>query len=77
MGQPFADIQQGLYAGLQRFERPFCQRLFSMSCKGRRQRNENANRKDQIRRQAMKILVYGAAYPVWQALEAEAGRYLR
>ena len=29
MGQPFASIQQGLYDGLQRPERPFRQRLFS------------------------------------------------
>ena len=31
MGQPFASIQQGLYAGVQRFERPFRQRLFPIS----------------------------------------------
>ena len=35
MGQPFASIQQGLYEGLQRPERPFRQRLFPVSCKGR------------------------------------------
>ena len=35
MGQPFASIQPGLYAGVQRFERSFCQRLFPVSCKGR------------------------------------------
>ena len=60
MGQPFASIQQGLYDGLQRFERPFCQRLFPISRKGRGQRDENADREDRIWRQAMKILVYGA-----------------
>ena len=31
MGQPFASIQQGLYAGVQRFERTFHQRLFPVS----------------------------------------------
>ena len=35
MGQPFASIQQGLYDGLQRFERSFCQRLFPISGKSR------------------------------------------
>ena len=35
MGQPVTGIQQGLYAGLQRPERSFCQRLFPVSCKGR------------------------------------------
>ena len=35
MGQPPAGIQPGLYAGLQRFERPFFQQLFPFSCKGR------------------------------------------
>ena len=35
MGQPFAGIQPGIYAGLQRPERPFCQRLFPFSCQGR------------------------------------------
>ena len=54
MGQPFASIQQGLYAGVQRFERAFCQRLFPVSCKGRGQRDENADREDQIWRQTMK-----------------------
>ena len=34
VGQPFAGIQPGLYAGLQRFERPFRQRLFPVSCQG-------------------------------------------
>ena len=60
MGQPFASIQSGLYAGVQRFERSFCQRLFSASCNGRGQRDENADREDRIWGQAMKILVYGA-----------------
>ena len=35
MGQPFASIQQGLYAGVQRFERPFRQRFFPVSRQGR------------------------------------------
>ena len=34
MGQPFASIQQGLYAGVQRFERTFHQRLFPVSRQG-------------------------------------------
>ena len=33
----------------------FCQRLFSVSCKGRGQRDENADREDRIWRQAMKM----------------------
>ncbi len=33
VGQPFASVQPGLYAGVQRFERSFCQRLFPVSCK--------------------------------------------
>ena len=35
MGQPFASVQPGLYAGVQRFEKSFCQQLFPFSCKGR------------------------------------------
>ena len=35
MGQPFAGIQPGIYAGLQRPERPFRQQLFPIPCKGR------------------------------------------
>ena len=35
MGQPFASIQQGLYAGVQRFERLIRQRLFPFSRQGR------------------------------------------
>ena len=54
MGQPFASIQQGLYAGVQRFERSFCQRLFPVSRQGRGQRDENADREDRIWRQTMK-----------------------
>ena len=54
MGQPFAGIQPGLYAGVQRFERSFRQRLFPVSCKGRGQRDENADREDRIWRQTMK-----------------------
>lgn len=54
MGQPFASIQPGLYAGVQRFERSFCQRLFPVSCKGRGQRDENADREDRIWGQTMK-----------------------
>ena len=57
MGQPFASIQQELYDGLQRPERPFRQRLFPISRQGRGQRDENADREDRIWRQAMKILV--------------------
>ena len=54
MGQPFAGIQPGLYAGVQRFERSFCQRLFPFSRQGRGQRDENADREDRIWRQTMK-----------------------
>ena len=54
MGQPFASVQPGLYAGVQRFERSFCQRLFPVSCKGRGQRDENADREDRIWGQTMK-----------------------
>ena len=35
VGQPFAGLQPGLYAGLHRLERPFRQRLFPASCKSR------------------------------------------
>ena len=35
VGQPFAGVQPGLYAGLQRPERPFRQRLFPISGKSR------------------------------------------
>ena len=35
MGQPFAGVQPGLYAGLQRFERPFRQQLFPVPRKVR------------------------------------------
>ena len=54
MGQPFASVQSGLYTGVQRFERSFCQRLFQVSCKGRGQRDENADREDRIWGQTMK-----------------------
>ena len=54
MGQPFASVQPGLYVGVQRFERSFCQRLFPLPRKGRGQRNENADREDRIWRQTMK-----------------------
>ena len=54
MGQPFAGIQTGLYAGVQRFERSFRQRLFPIPRKGRGQRDENADREDRIWRQTMK-----------------------
>ena len=47
-------IQQGLYAGVQRFERPFRQRLFPISRQGWGQRDENADREDRIWRQTMK-----------------------
>ena len=36
MGQPPAGVQPGLYAGLQRFERPIGQLLFPVPCRGRR-----------------------------------------
>ena len=51
---------RGLYVGVQRPERPFCQRLFPFSRQGRCRNDEDADCKDQIWRQAMKILVYGA-----------------
>ena len=35
MGQPFAGVQPGLYAGLHRFERLIRQRLFPFSRQGR------------------------------------------
>ena len=54
MGQPPAGVQPGLYAGVQRPERPFRQRLFPVSCKGRGQRDENADREDRIWGQTMK-----------------------
>ena len=54
MGQPFASVQSGLYTGVQRFESPFRQRLFPVSRQGRGQRDENADREDQIWRQTMK-----------------------
>ena len=54
MGQPFASVQPGLYAGLQRFERSFRQQLFPVSRQGRGQRDENADREDRIWRQIMK-----------------------
>ena len=54
MGQPFASVQSGLYTGVQRFERSFCQRLFPVSRQGRGQRDENADREDRIWRQIMK-----------------------
>ena len=55
MGQPFASVQPRLYAGVQRFEKSFRQRLFPVSCKGRGQRDENADREDRIWGQAMKM----------------------
>ena len=48
MGQPFASVQPRLYAGVQRFESPFRQRLFPVSRQGRGQRDENADREDRI-----------------------------
>ena len=54
MGQPVTGIQQGLYDGLQRPERPFRQRLFPISRQDRGQRDENADREDRIWRQTMK-----------------------
>ena len=35
MGQPFASVQPRLYAGVQRFESPFRQRLFPFPRQGR------------------------------------------
>mgnify|MGYP004504580783 CR=1 FL=1 len=63
VGQPPASIQPGLYAGLQRPERPFRQRLFPVSRKGRGQRDENADRKDRIWRQTMKYA--GMPFGMW------------
>jgi hypothetical protein len=63
MGQPFASIQPGLYAGVQRFERSFCQRLFPISRQGRGQRDENADREDRIWRQTMKYA--GMPFGMW------------
>ena len=63
VGQPFASIQQGLYAGVQRFERPFRQRLFPVSRQGRGQRDENADREDRIWRQTMKYA--GMPFGMW------------
>ena len=54
MGQPPAGVQPGLYVGLQRPERPFCQLLFPLPRKDRGQRDENADREDRIWRQTMK-----------------------
>ena len=48
VGQPFAGFEPGLYAGLQRSERPVSQRLFPLPCPGRRWDDENADRKNQI-----------------------------
>ena len=55
MGQPFAGHQPGLYAGLQRFERPVRQRIFPFPRQSRRRSDENADREDQIRRQINEI----------------------
>ena len=54
MGQPSAGHKPRLYAGVQRFERSFCQRLFPIPRKGRGQRDENADCEDRIWRQTMK-----------------------
>ena len=54
MGQPPAGVQPGVYAGLQRFERPIGQRLFPIPRKDRGQQDENADREDRIWRQTMK-----------------------
>ena len=56
MGQPPAGVQPGLYVGLQRPERPFCQRLFPIPRKDRGQQDENADREDRIWRESMKHL---------------------
>ena len=63
MGQPFASIQPGLYAGLQRLERSFRQQLFPVSRQGRGQRDENADREDRIWRQTMKYA--GRPFGMW------------
>ena len=63
MGQPFASIQPGLYAGLQRPERPFRQRLFPIPRKDRGQQDENADREDWIWRQTMKYA--GMPFGMW------------
>ena len=63
---------QGLYAGLQRFERSFRQRLFPVSCKGRGQRDENADREDRIWRQTMKYA--GMPFGMWMLMK-ELGLY--
>ena len=63
MGQPFASVQPGLYAGLQRFERPFRQQLFPLPRKGRGWRDENADREDRIWRQTMKYA--GMPFGMW------------
>ncbi len=47
-------VQQGIYAGVQRFERSFRQRLFPVSRKGSGKRDENAAREDRICGQIMK-----------------------
>ena len=52
MGQPFASIQSGLYVRLQRPERPFRQRLFPLSCKGRCRNDENADCENQLLKEA-------------------------
>ena len=39
---------RGYMLGYKRFERPFRQRLFPVSCKGRGRRDENADREDRI-----------------------------
>ena len=43
VGQPSAGHKPRLYAGLQRFERSFCQQLFPLPRKGRGQRDEMQN----------------------------------
>lgn len=63
MGQPPAGVQPGLYAGVQRPERPFRQRLFPIPRKGWGQRDENADREDRIWRQTMKYA--GMPFGMW------------
>ena len=54
MGQPVTGIQPGLYAGVQRFERSFCQRLFPVLARVGDNGMKNADREDRIWRQTMK-----------------------
>ena len=52
MGQPFAGIQPGLYAGLQRLEESKCTEILPLFIEGRRRHDENADREDQLLKEA-------------------------